>query len=40
MMKNTLNTLIIQKAEARGEINGVKICINAPTTSHLLFALF
>ena len=29
---------LIRKAEARGEINGVKICNNAPIISHLLFA--
>jgi len=28
---------LIRKAEARGEINGVKICNNAPIISHLLF---
>lgn len=29
---------LIRKAEARGEINGVKICTNALIISHLLFA--
>jgi len=29
---------LIRKAEARGEINGVKICTNALILSHLLFA--
>lgn len=29
---------LIRKAEARGDINGAKICNNAPIVSHLLFA--
>jgi len=29
---------LIQKAEASGDIHGVKICTNAPVVSHLLFA--
>jgi len=29
---------LFQKAEALGEINGVKICNNSPIISHLLFA--
>lgn len=29
---------LIRKAEARGEINGAKICNNAPIILHLLFA--
>lgn len=29
---------LIQKAEERGELEGIKICRGAPTVSHLLFA--
>jgi len=29
---------LLRKAQARGEINGVKICNNSPIISHLLFA--
>ena len=29
---------LIRKAKSRGDINGVKICNNAPIVSHLLFA--
>jgi len=29
---------LIRKAEASGDIHGVKICTNAPIVSHLLFA--
>jgi hypothetical protein len=29
---------LIQKAEEKGELNGIKVCRGAPTVSHLLFA--